>query len=205
MHVFDIYNNEIAYYKTPKCGTRTILGWAALLKEPNLIIEYPEWFQESRQGIEYKDIRQRIKKYTELTHNQKIRFCVVRDPVERFVSAFTNRILFHKKPQVDLTIEQFIREFDRLLIQRVFADARIHFTTQVNYIGRNPSLYTHIFNLKELYKLKELLENYTGIKLPNLHLQKSENTQKPVLNTQQIDWIKNRYKIDYEIYGKWFV
>jgi hypothetical protein len=105
---------------------------------------------------------------------------------------------------VDLTIEQFIRDFDKLLIQKLFADARIHFTTQVNYIGRNSDLYTHIFNLNELYKLKELIESYTGIKLPNLHLQKSGDIQKPVLNTQQTDWIKNKYKIDYEIYGKWF-
>ena len=205
VHVFDIYNNEIAYYKTPKCGTRTILGWAALLKEPNLIIEHPEWFQESRQSVEYKDIRQKIKKYTVLTHNQKIRFCIVRNPVERFVSAFTNRILFHKKPPVDLTIGEFINNFDFLLNQKSFTDTRLHFTTQVSYIGNNPNLYTHIFNIKKLYKVKELLETYTSINLPSLHLQKSGNVIKPVLNKQQIEWVKNKYKIDYEIYERWFV
>ena len=211
MHVFDIYNNEIAYYKTPKCGSRTILGWAALLKEPNLITEHPEWFQESRQKIEYTEIRSNLTAYTEsLTHNQKIRFCIVRDPVERFISAFTNRILFHKKPEINVSIDEFIDNFDNILSQENFKKGNfyknlaIHFTTQVYYIGAKPELYTHIFNIKELYKVKDLLETHTGIKLPNLHLQKSGNIKKPLLNDKQTEWIKNKYKIDYEIYEKWF-
>ena len=51
MHIFDIYKNEIAYYMNFKCASRTMLGWAALLKEPNLYNEHPEWFIESRRKI----------------------------------------------------------------------------------------------------------------------------------------------------------
>lgn len=203
MHVFDVYNNEIAYYTTPKCGSRTILAWAALLKEPDLIHKHPEWFEESRQGIEYKDIRVRIKKYDCPTHSQKIRFCIIRDPVEKFLSAFTNRILFHKKPNVNITIADFINNFDSLIHQKNYKDAEIHFTTQVHYIGKNPDLYTHIFDIKNLNQVKNLLEIHTNIKLPDLHLQKSGSIQKPVLTEDQVQWIKNKYSVDYEVYGKW--
>lgn len=203
MHVFDIYNNEIAYYTTPKCGSRTILAWAALIKESNLLNEHPEWFEESRVGVEYKEIRKRVKKLELPTHNQKIRFCVVRDPVDRFVSGFTNRILFHRKPNVSITIEEFIANIDTLLKDELFKDAKMHFTTQTHYIGKNPNLFTHIFNIKELTKVKELFENYLNITLPDLHLQKNGRLQKPQLTEQQIQWIKNRYRIDYQIYGQW--
>ena len=203
MHVFDVYNNEIAYYTTPKCGSRTILAWAALIKEPDLIHKYPSWFEESRQSIEYKDIRQRVKKYELLKHDQKIRFCVIRDPVERFLSAFTNRILFHKKPNVDITITDFIDNFNNLMQQKIYKDAQIHFTTQAHYIGKDPNLYTHIIDIKELNKLKILLENHTNTKLPDLHLQKSGPIEKPILTEDQVQWIKNKYSIDYEVYGKW--
>ena len=203
MHVFDIYNNEIAYYTTPKCGSRTILAWAALLKEPDLIQKHPEWFQESRQGIEYRDIRIRVKKYDYPTHNQKTRFCIIRDPVEKFLSAFTNRILFHKKPNVNITITDFIDNFDNLIQQKIYKDAEIHFTTQVHYIGKNPDLYTHIFDIKNLNQVKSLLETHTNTKLPDLHLQKSGLIHKPILTEDQVLWIKNKYSIDYEVYGKW--
>jgi hypothetical protein len=203
MYVFDIYKNQIAYYKTPKCATRTILGWAAIIKDPNILEDHPEWFDESRRKIEYRDIRLRIEKYESLSHDQKIRFCVVRDPVERFISAFTNRILFHKKPNVDISITEFIDNMDELLEQKLYADAKLHFTTQTKYIGEDPSLYTHIFDISELENLKSLLESHTGIVLPDLHLQKSGSVQKPCLTEQQIKHIKKRYSEDYEIYGKW--
>jgi len=204
-NVFDLYNNEIAYYKTPKCGSRTILGWAALIKDPNLITENPDWFSISRKNIEYPEIRKKVIKYELLTHDQKIRFCIVRDPVDRFISTFTNRILYHKKPNIDITITDFIKNYDSLIERLEFRDAKFHFITQTHRIGTNPSLYTHIFNIKELYKVKELLEINTKIKLPNLHLNQNGDINKPILTTDEIEWIKDRYHVDYEIYGKWLL
>lgn len=203
MHVFDIYNNEIAYYKTPKCGSRTILAWAALIKEPNLIRDYPTWFEESRQYIEYWEIRKKINDYNIPTHDQKIRFCVVRDPVDRFISSFTNRILFHKKPYTDLSIAEFINNYERLINSKPYIDAKIHFDPQVSHLGKNKKLFTHIYNVKDMHKVKSLLEEYTKVRLPDLYLQKSKNVVKPTLTEKQIKWVKELYKIDYEIYGEW--
>ena len=203
MHVFDIYHNEIAYYKTPKCGTRTLLGWAALLKEPNLHNEHPEWFIESRRKIEYPELRAKIKKIKNPTHDQKIRFCIVRDPLERFVSAYTNRILFHQKPISNISISDFISNIDNILEQEEYKDAKIHFTTQTQYIGEDTSIYTHIFDMSEMNRIKNILQDHTNIYLLDLHLQKSGNIVKPTLTNEEKSILKKRYHIDYEIYGKY--
>ena len=205
MHVFDIYNNEIAYYKTPKCGSRTILAWAALIKEPGLIKDHPDWFEENRQFKEYPEIRKKIKDYNEPTHDQKIRFCVVRDPVERFISAFTNRILFHKKPKVDITIAEFIEKFDILINTKLYVDAKLHFVPQVEWLGYDVDLYTHIYNIKNMCMVKNLLETYTGVKLPDLHIQKSKEIKPSVLTENQIAWVKELYRVDYNTYEKWLI
>jgi hypothetical protein len=203
MNVFDLYDNKIAYYATPKCGTRSILGWAVLIKEPNLLSEHPEWFSSSREKIEYSEIRQRANKYKKLTHDQKIRFCVVRDPVERFVSTFTNRLLYHKKPKINIGISEFIANFDILIKNSDFVDAEFHFKSQVDFLGKDASLYTNIFNLNEIHNVKKIIETEIGKGLPDLHLNQNGNIKKPELNLGEIDWIKRRYEMDYAIYGKW--
>jgi hypothetical protein len=53
--------------------------------------------------------------------------------------------------------------------------------------------------------VKELLEINTKIKLPNLHLNQNGDINKPILTTDEIEWIKDRYHVDYEIYGKWLL
>ena len=203
MHVFDIYHNEIAYYLTPKCGTRTLFGWSALIKEPNLYNEHPEWFIENRQEIEYPELAAKIKKIENPTHDQTIRFCIVRDPIERFVSAFTNRILFHKKPNVEISISTFIENMDDLLEQKIYANAKIHFRTQTHYIGKDTGIYTHIFSINEINKLKNMLEVHTNICLPDIHLQKSGKCVKPTLTNEEKCVIKKKYHLDYEIYEKY--
>ena len=51
--------------------------------------------------------------------------------------------------------------------------------------------------------IKILIEEQSGVKLPELVLNSSANMEKPVLTQSQIEWIKKRYQKDYEIYGKW--
>jgi hypothetical protein len=203
MHVFDIYKNEIAYYMNFKCASRTMLGWAAIINKPTIYNEHPEWFEQSRRSIEYIDIRPRMKMYENPTHDQKIRFCIVRDPIERFVSAFTNRILYHRKPRSHISISDFILNIDNILEQDEYIDTRIHFRTQTYYIGEDTSIYTHIFGINEMNRIKNMLEDHTKIYLPDIHLQKSGKCVKPTLTAEEKSVLKKRYHIDYEIYGKY--
>jgi hypothetical protein len=205
MYAFDIYKNEIAYFRNTKCGSRTILGWAAILKYPNILNEHPEWFTSSRQYVEYKEIRKLIPKYDDPPPiNQKIRFTIVRDPIERFISAYTNRILFHKQPDVSyLGIDYFIDNIQELMNKPEYKNARIHFYSQAYDIGHNPEIYTHIFKFKDIDMVKKMIEQYTGTILPNIHLQQSKGVEKIILDINQISKLKKIYQIDYDIYGKY--
>lgn len=205
MVVFDIYKNEIAYYRNTKCGSRTILGWAAILKHPNILNEHPDWFASSRQYIGYKEVSNLIPKFEGNPPNdQKIRFCIVRDPIDRFISAYTNRILFHKEPDAAyLGLDYFIDNMNMLMEQPEYKNAKLHFRPQIEDIGKDPSIYTHIFNFKEIYMVKKLLEEYTHTILPDIHLQQSKDIQKPILTTYQINKLEKIYQTDYEVYGKY--
>jgi hypothetical protein len=47
-------------------------------------------------------------------------------------------------------------------------------------------------------EVKEFLEDYASIKLPNLHLQQSGEKEEVKLTDEQIKWIKEKYKEDYD-------
>ncbi len=140
--IYKIPQGNGAYYHAPKCGSRSVIGWIVLLSDPQLYIENPDLFSPYREKYtkggerisqDYPELRDRIiqarkagfttegkrmkKRFWKNSVAPKIaadyRFCVVRDPVDRFVSGFTNRILWHKSlTGVDITITDFINNFD---------------------------------------------------------------------------------------------
>lgn len=214
-------NNKAAYYHAPKCASRTVLGWVILIKHPDLIEKYPEVFEENRKEG-HNDIELFLNKFAQqsltkihLTRNWKkevpvvesdYRFCIIRDPIDRFISAFANRVLFFKKISLKsgkpFDLETFISKFD--YIQENSLDISVHFRPQYYYYG-DLDKFHHVYKMNELDKLKKRLEEIFNTKLPSLHLQKSHNVIKPVLNENQIDWVKNKYSIDYDNYQKYFM
>lgn len=208
--IVDAYN-DIAYYHAPKCGSRTVLAWIALLKEPQLVISNPTWFGESKRG-EYPQIRAKINLLPESRHDwpdKKVpqvgttRFCIVRDPVERFISCYTNRVLFHKALGGEKTIGDLIDDFDNICAAN--SALKAHFKPQCFFYGDNPSMFTHVFKMSELSKVKDLLQEAAKINLPDLHLQQNGSYEKPILSAAQIDWVKEHYKDDYTIFADWLL
>ena len=202
----DILNGKAAYYHAPKCGSRTILGWITILETPEIFKKYPHWFKKtSIEDPVYGEIRKRVKVLSsgiKILNNYPVRFCVIRDPVERFISGYTNRIVFHK----DLiklknppgTISDFIKNFD------FYCDndpsTKLHFSPQNVFYGTDLSLYTHIFKFKNFDKIKSLLQEISGTSLPDIHLQQSGSVQKPTLSNTEIEWVKEVYREDYNLY-----
>ena len=207
--IADILNGKAAYYHAPKCGSRTILGWIAILESPEIYTKYPIWFRKSSPGKPiYHEIRNRIKivsKKFVVTCNHPVRFCIIRNPVDRFLSGYTNRIIFHRDlNQLNIeppSVSDFIKNFD--YYNKVSHSTKIHFQPQEYFYGKDLNLYTHIFNFKQFGDVKKLLETVGNATLPDLHLQQSGDLQKPVLTEAETEWVKNLYKVDYELYGKY--
>lgn len=210
--IYSIGNKKFAYYHAPKCGSRTILGWAVLIENPNLYLENPDWFKESRVG-EYGEMRSLFKVFPNTSQdfksgnvtiaNSEFRFCVVRNPVDRFLSGYVNRVLFHKNLcGYEMPIGEFIENFD--VIKKINANIETHFRPQVKFYGKNPNIFHKIYKMNEFGLIKKELEIANNIVLPNIHLQQNGEIKKPILTENQINWIKDKYSEDYEVYGEYF-
>lgn len=200
-------DDKIAYYHAPKNGSRTMLGYLALIKDPNLYDNHPEYFKEKDDEV-YWELRNRTGKIGRHDFDPNsvpkvenlIRIVVKRDPVKRFVSGYTNRVLFHNKMREKPDFTTFIDNFDKY--HKEYSDIQTHFKPQVRFFGLDKSIFTHIFDTSELGLVKELLEDTYQRKFPDIHLQQGGTNQKPELTKEQEEWIRKRYKDDYD--AGWF-
>jgi len=195
---FEIVKGKVVYYYAPKCGSRTIIGWAGLIKQPTIYQDHPEWFLDSRMD-DYKELGDLTPIFQGNDAGHPVRFCVVREPVGRFISAYTNRILYHEKME-KLSIAEFIETID----EQKNDDVLSHIYPLSYWYGEDVSIFTHIFNLQQMNEVRLLLEMMSGISIPNIQLQQSGGIEKPTLTRSQEEWIRERYKQDYEIFEKWF-
>lgn len=140
------------------------------------------------------------------------RIALVRDPVDRFISTYNmmartflenEKVTTHLE-EVLLDFDKFIENFDRLMWE--YYNFKEHFKPQVMVLGLDPVWHTHIYNLNQYKELKKHLENICGYNLPDIHFNKSTTKvfEKENLTQNQLNWIKEKFIIDYRIYGKYF-
>ena len=191
----------MAYHHTPKTGSRTVIGLMALAKHPELFNLHPDWFVTHNREAIYPEIRSVVQVWQDTdTEESEIRFCVIRDPVKRFVSGYTNRILFHRD-LAPVPFDEFVSRFEE------FRDAEIlvaeHFKPQVDFIGTDPSYYTHVFNTDiSMGLLFELFEDVYNRPFPRLRLQQGGNDIKVDVTDQQRAKIQELFAEDYRVWFK---
>lgn len=195
-------DNKIAYYHAPKNGSRTLLGYLALTKEPTLFETHPQHFHPVNDEV-YNELRNRTQITGRHDYDPKlvpqvdnpIRIVVKRDPVKRFISGYTNRVLHHNKMREMPDFSDFIKNFERY--HATYSDIQTHFKPQIRFFGLDKSIYTHIFDTSEMHLVKELFEDIYQRKFPDLHLQQGGTDKKPEVTKEQEAWIQDKYKADY--------
>jgi hypothetical protein len=202
--VFDIQNNRVAYCHVPKSASRTVIGWSALLKNPNIYKERPDLFEPRRKDM-YQELRNAVNEMHSIRDmlNAEVFFTIVRDPIDRFVSAYKNRILYlNKCPEV--SFGEFVLNYEKFKNDGKYSDI-IHHTKPITFFcGKDPSIFTHIFNTNQLDKVKILLENIYGVQLPDIVLNKSDENTKLDISDRCMEKLQSIYAEDYNIYGRWF-
>lgn len=102
------------------------------------------------------------------------RIIVIRDPIARFLSGYSNRVLHHMelstgpaKKEIrrrDLPIKPSLSQFIENLVDYRDAVPSInhHFRPLVDFSGKDPSYYSMVFSISELDRLVEYVAEKTG-------------------------------------------
>lgn len=123
-------------------------------------------------------------------------FCVVRDPIERFISGYRNRIAFHgdlgaRPPDINefaLHLHEHCRD----------GHLRHHFMPMVEFTGRDPSFYDRVFLLNEL----DSLSDYVGVPLAIGRAQESgPKMTRADLSESALEHLAAFYAEDYRVWG----
>jgi hypothetical protein len=121
------------------------------------------------------------------------KFCVVRDPVQRLISAYRNRVVrqrqLHKvdplvMSRLGLSPDPSLAEFVGQLAsyQEASPDILHHTSKQVRFIGRDLSVYSRVFQFEDFDDLEEEVARIAG-RLVNLpHRAKSTESTGSISN-----------------------
>lgn len=149
----------------------------------------------------------------------KFRIAVVRDPVSRLLSCYSNKVLKgqylgefrrssedRKRDRVVLKDNPSFDEFvENLVLYRRYSDIviRPHSERLQYYLGPDASFFTHIFDISQVSDLIVFLSKVTDLDLNhNLHANKTDKESKSSrISEQSTNLIKSFYRSDIENYG----
>ena len=126
------------------------------------------------------------------------RIAIVRDPVDRFFSAYQNRILWHQDQAFGgLAVDEVIEQLE----QGNFANR--HFLPQTYFLGDDPSYFSHVSLMPDLGCVTSALNEFFGRKLsmPRLQIRKG-SPEASSKNAMTVARLRKLYSEDYQFIGK---
>lgn len=126
------------------------------------------------------------------------RIAIVRDPIERFFSAYQNRILWHKDQEfAGLTVGEVIEQLE------LGNFANRHFLPQTYFLGADPSYFSHVSLMPDLGCVTSALNEFFGRKLsvPRIQIRKGslEGLSKSAMTVARL---RKLYAEDYQFIGE---
>lgn len=129
--------------------------------------------------------------------------CIKRDPIDRFISAFYDKIV--KESRLRVTLDDFLNNYDEILNESKLKMndgktnfMKFHFESQTYHFGSDPSIYTYVFDIKDIGNLlRGYLESKWSIDLPPLHARNNGGGRRFDMTPSQIDKVQAIYHEDY--------
>ena len=196
-------NKKLIYYPCPKnANTSAKMFFAKHLNidkhylflgdEIPQINQIPEQYKGKQNIIGIIPSKQPFKKI-----NVDIKCCIVRDPIKRFISAYKNRILYHRDIQfkdhsIDMILEKL--EFNNF--------ENKHFLPQVYFLGEDLNYYTFWSTTEELSFFAEQVNDFFSRKIIFPKIQTGGSDIKIKLTKSQISKIKKIYAKDFKLIQK---
>ena len=145
------------------------------------------------------------------------RIAFVRDPIGRFISAYSNRVLYHQElsekkagpalkklglsptPELGLFVDRY-EEY-----MQAHPSIWHHTRPMVDYLGRDSGYFSRIYVLSEMDTFAEDISNRIGKPFTVGRMQRGGQGHKPDdLTWQQRRKLKKFYKADIKVFGKFF-
>ncbi len=196
-------NKKMIYYPCPKNANTSAKMFLA--KHCNVEKEYlflgdeiPQVDQTSDHYIGKKNI---IKMIPSKQHFEKtdvdVKCCIVRDPLKRFISAYKNRILYHRDPQFNNhSIEMILNKLENNKFENK------HFLPQSYFLGDNLDYYTFWAFTDNLTLFVEKINEFFGRKFDFPKIQTGGSNIDVNLKESEIKRIKKIYSEDYKLLYK---
>ena len=193
-------NQTLVYYPVPKnANTSAKLFIAKHLKIDDRFIfigdKIPRYLQK-REDLQSKESivrflpsKQKFKKV-----NADFKCCIVRNPIKRFLSAYKNRILYHKdKLFYNHSIDQILEK----LAQRSFENP--HFLPQVYFLGNDIEYYNFYCDVDEINKFEIFINNFFNQKINFPKIQTGSTKEDIILTKKQIKQLEEIYEEDFRL------
>ena len=171
---------KLIYVSIPKCASTSLKQTMFFLENRKIW----ERFEINGKEIRIHPLYPAHNKFNSLYKKLKVNFdlkeftkiCVVRDPINRIISAYTNKVLHEKRlsetflknnglesKYANPNFCQFVENFE--LYTKV-PNINHHTKPMHEFIGENPSFYDKIYNLKNINEFSELLKLKYDIEFP---------------------------------------
>jgi hypothetical protein len=130
--------------------------------------------------------------------NVDYKSCIVREPLERFISAYKNRILFHKdKGFYNHSVTEVIEKLENGNIENK------HFLPQSFFLGNDLSYFDIVGSLSNIKSFEEKINNFFGEKKIFPQLQTGGKEEQLRLSPENKRRIIKIYSDDYHLVDKY--
>ncbi len=193
-------NQSLVYYPVPKnANTSVKLFIAKHLNVDNHFIfigdQIPRYLQK-KEDLKSKESIVRFlpskQKFSKV--NADFKCCIIRDPIKRFLSAYKNRVLYHKDK---LFYKHSVNQIINKLIENKFENP--HFLPQVFFLGYDINYYNFYCNVDEIEKFATFINNFFEQNIVFPKIQTGSTKEKISLSKDQIVKLNEIYKEDYKL------
>lgn len=144
------------------------------------------------------------------------RLAIVRDPIKRFLSAYGNRVVFHKEaskqhvsklgrfntPKADPELDEFIDNFEKY---RQIPSIVWHTRPTVDFLGFEPSYFHGLYGIHQMDEFVADVSNLVGKPVEvGRHQTGGPKFSKGDLTAKQLTKLEKYYKADYDTFSAYF-
>jgi hypothetical protein len=209
----------IAYYSTPKVASTSIKMALYELEHGSPFVPYQDargqWWH-----IHNAWLKEEPTPFTALPDGSShFKFCVVRDPIPRFLSAFGNRVHFHNELSTDVLnshpdgrklnlqpdpdLDTFVDRLEEYC--QVSWSIYHHVRPQADFIGGSVSYFDRVYEFSEIASVSEDLSKLAGrpLKLPH-EQQRGPKFKLENLTRARLQKLLGYYERDYEVLSRFY-